>query len=367
MAESEGDKTEAPTPKRRQEAREQGNIARSPDLTSAIILIGVLLLLKWFGFGVISAMRSIMEEMLGARSLASVDMARLGTDVMHVIGVAAFAMAPILGGVVIIAIMANVAQVGLNLNFGKLAPNLAALSPIRGLGKIFSGGQGGIHLLMNLIKMVMVGMVAYSAIGNRIGQIIAIQQLSFVQIFAFGADVVYSIGMRVGILLLVLAILDYMYQRFRMEKSLRMTKQDVKEEMRSMNGDPLVRQRQRQIAIQRAVHRLKKDVPTADVIVTNPTHYAVALKYDEKTMRAPRLVAKGADYMAQRIRELALQSAIPIIERPPLARAIYRAVDVGEEVPEEFYAAVAEILAYVYALSRGVKPAPLRASPVGAF
>jgi flagellar biosynthetic protein FlhB len=135
------------------------------------------------------------------------------------------------------------------------------------------------------------------------------------------------------------------------EKSLRMSKQEVKDEMRSMDGDPVVKNRRRQLRLQRAMQRLKKEVPKADVIVTNPTHFAVALKYDQSKMRAPKVVAKGADFMALRIRQLASEAGIPIIERPPLARAIYRMVEVGEEIPEELYAAVAEILAYVYELS----------------
>jgi flagellar biosynthetic protein FlhB len=158
-------------------------------------------------------------------------------------------------------------------------------------------------------------------------------------------------------------------QRFRVERNLRMTKSEVKDEMRSMEGDPMMKQRRRQIAVQRAMQRLKKDVPKADVVVTNPTHYAIALKYDQAEMRAPKVVAKGVDFMAQRIRLLAAEAGVPIIERPPLARAIYRMVDVGQEIPEEFYAAVAEILAYVYELTgkhlaavRNPAPAPSSAA-----
>jgi flagellar biosynthetic protein FlhB len=218
-----------------------------------------------------------------------------------------------------------------------------------------------VHLLLNVLKVAMVSLVAYSAVSGRLGQIIAVQQLSFQQIFGLGCEIVFAIGLRVAVLLLVLAILDYIYQRHRLEQSLRMTKQEVKDEMRRMEGDPLMKQRRRQIAVQRAMQKLKKDVPKADVVVTNPTHYAVALKYEEGKMRAPRLVAKGADLMAQRIRELAVEAGVPIVERPPLARAIYRMIDVGEEIPEQFYSAVAEILAYVYELNRRVgrtAPAP---------
>jgi flagellar biosynthetic protein FlhB len=171
------------------------------------------------------------------------------------------------------------------------------------------------------------------------------------QAFALGASIVYAVGLRVAALLLVLAIVDYTYSRFRNETKLRMTKQEVKEEMRRMEGDPKIKQRRRQIAYQMASKRLAKDVPTADVIITNPTHFAIALKYDAATMHAPKVVAKGQDLLAQKIREIAIAHGIPIIERKPLARALYRLVEVGKEIPEQFYSAIAEILAYVYELS----------------
>jgi flagellar biosynthetic protein FlhB len=363
MAESAaGDKTEAPTPRRRQEAREQGNLARSPDLSAAVLLLGALLLMRWFGAGIIAALRSVVSEMLSNHSFTDLRGGAIGPQVMHMVGQVGMSVAPLLGGTVLIAVAVNIAQVGFNLNTQRLAPNLGALNPVRGLNKFLSGGQGAMHMLMNVLKVLLVSLVAYSAVAGRLGQIIAAQQLSFPQIFGLGCEIVFSIGWRVGLLLLVLAILDYLWQRRRLEQSLRMTKQEVKEEMRRMEGDPLMKQRRRQIAVQRAVQRLKKDVPTADVVVTNPTHYAVALKYEEGKMRAPRLVAKGADFMAQRIRELAAEAGVPIVERPPLARAIYRMIDVGQEIPEEFYAAVAEILAYVYELNRRAGRAPASAA-----
>jgi flagellar biosynthetic protein FlhB len=175
--------------------------------------------------------------------------------------------------------------------------------------------------------------------------------MSALEAFHMGGSVVYSIIIRVGIVLLILAIVDYFYQRYRIEQSLKMTKQEVKDEMRSMEGDPKIKQRRRQIAMQRVIQRIKKDVPKADVVVTNPTHFAIALEYDSKTMHAPRVIAKGQDLIAMRIREVAVASGVPILERAPLARALYKMCDVGDEIPEEFYSAVAEILAYVYELS----------------
>jgi flagellar biosynthetic protein FlhB len=352
MAESADDKTEAPTPRRRQEAAEQGNVARSSDLTSAALLVGAMVLFKWFGMGIIAALYGVVMEMLGRESMANLDPDQVAPPVLHAVGSIALALAPLFGGLAIIVILANVLQVGFQIHPERLAPNFAALNPIRGLGKIFGGGRGVVFLLMSLLKVVLVAAVAYSAIGNRIGQIIAVQQLDFVQIFGAASDVIYSIGLRVGILLLVLAIIDYVYQRYRLEVSLRMTKQEVKEEMRRMDGDPHIKQRRRQIAMQRHKQRLKKEVPKANVIITNPTHYAVALQYEEKTMHAPKLVAKGADLIARYIRELAVEAGVPIVERASLARAIYKDVEIGQHIPEEFYAAVAEILAYVFELNR---------------
>lgn len=351
MAENDGDKTEAPTPRRRQEARAQGNIARSHDLTSAALLIGGLLMMKWFGPNLISALRDIIAKLLSGPSLADLTAGGIGEQILYCLGTVSVAVAPLFAGAMLLVIVVNIAQVGLNFTPQRLAINFAALNPTRGFNKIFGFRQSVPQLVMNLTKVAFVAMVGWSAIVGRLGELIAVQQLAYLQIFALGADLVYQIGIRIGILLLVLAILDYIYQRFRVERTLRMTKHEVKDEMRSMEGDPVMKNRRRQVALQRAMQRLKKEVPKADVIVTNPTHFAVALKYEQAKMRAPRVIAKGADFVALRIRLLASEAGIPIIERPPLARAIYRMVDVGEEIPEEFYAAVAEILAYVYELS----------------
>jgi flagellar biosynthetic protein FlhB len=351
MAEDMGDKTEAPTPRRRQEAREQGNIARSPDLTAAVLLIGMLMLLKSFGPGLVDALKALIQEMLGAASLRDVSGAEIGAQLLRSLSTAGRSLAPMFIGVVVLAVVVNLLQVGLFFNTKRLQPNLAALNPLKGLSKLFGKSQTLVQLGMNLLKLTLVACVAYSAVHGRIAQIISVQGLTFTQIYGIGAEIVYAIGIRIGVLLLVLAIIDYAYQRFRIERELRMTKQEVKEEMRRMEGDPKIKGRRRQIAIQMATQKLKKDVPTADVVVTNPTEFAIALKYDNAAMHAPRVIAKGQGFMAARIREIAIAAGVPILERKPLARALYKLCDVGQEIPEQFYQAVAEILAYVYELS----------------
>lgn len=355
MAEEFGEKTEAPTPRRRSEAREQGNIPRSQDLTSAVLLLASLLLLSSFGPRIMTALRSLVGEMLGNESMADVSAEGATRGTLRAFILIATAMAPFLGGIALAAIAANVGQVGFVLSTERLTPNLAALNPFGGLGKIFSGGRGWVRLILDALKIFLLGAVGYSAVHGRLLQIITVQQLSFVQIFMLGTQVVYSIGLRIGITLLILAIIDYAYQRYRIEQELKMSKQEVKEEMRRMEGDPKIKMRRRQLAMQAATKKLAKDIPTADVVVTNPTEYAVALKYDTETMNAPRVIAKGRDLIARRIRELAIENGIPILERKPLARALFKLVDVGHEIPEQFYSAVAEILAYVYDLGGKIK------------
>jgi flagellar biosynthesis protein FlhB len=357
MAEdSGGDKTEAPTPRRRQEARDQGNVARSPDLTGALLLIGVLMLLKYFGGALVETLRTLVAELLSLRSIADLNPDGAGAVLLRSFMSVALAMVPLLVGVMVIAMVANVAQTGLIISGQKLTPNLAALNPLRGLSKIFSGGQGAMRLFMSLLKVGLVGLMAYSAVAGRLGQIVLAQELSFIQITGLATQIVYAIIMRIGLLLLVLAIIDYVYQRRRIERELMMSKQEVKEEMKRMEGDPHVKARRRQMAMAQHRERLKSTVPKADVIVTNPTEFAVALQYDATKMHAPRVVAKGRGYLAARIRQIAVANGIPILERKPLARALYKLCNVGQEIPEQFYSAVAEIIAYVYELTGKVKP-----------
>lgn len=355
MAEDMGDKTEAPTPKRRLEAREQGNVARSSDLTAAVLLIGVLMLLSSFGSSLVKSLRGLVEEMLGQNSLMNLRQDGVGLIFMRAIFSIGTAMAPFFIGVMLIALLVNLAQTGLIFSTKRLQPNFMALNPFKGISKIFSGGQGIVRLLMSLAKLILVGLIAYSAVHGKLSQIILIQELSFNQIFSMASGIIYSICLRIGLLLLVLALLDYMYQRHRIEQELKMSKSEVKEEMKRMEGDPTIKNRRRQLAMAQHRERLKNDVPRADVVVTNPTEFAIALAYDSDSMAAPRVVAKGQGYFATQIRQLAIAHGIPILERKPLARALFKMCKVGQEIPEQFFAAVAEILAYVYEITGKLK------------
>ncbi len=355
MAEESEDKTEAPTPRRREEAREQGQVVRSQDLIAAAMILGFLLLLQGFGPGLIGALRAITERLLSPELFSNVRSGPFEPAAAHLLGNVGVALLPIMLGAMLLGVIMNVAQVGFLISAERIQFNFGTLNPMQGFSRLLAGGRGMAHLVMNLLKVGLVLAVAWTAVRSRIGQIITLQQLDYLSAFGLGMSLVFAIALRISVLLLFLAALDYVYERFSHEKKLRMTKQEIRDEMRHMEGDPKIKQRRRAIAMQLVNKRLKKDVPTADVVVTNPTHFAIALKYDSGAMHAPRVIAKGADFMAKRIRELAIEAGVPIVERAPLARALYRACDVGDEIPEQFYSAVAEILAYVYELSGKIR------------
>jgi flagellar biosynthetic protein FlhB len=215
---------------------------------------------------------------------------------------------------------------------------------------------------MNFGKLALVSGVAYLTMAGQVAQIVHALDLDHAVLYVMLAELVFHLGMRLAAVMLFLALLDYAYQRYRHEKDLKMTKEEVKEELRRMEGDPVIKRRRRKVQWQLALQRLQSAVPKSDVVVSNPTHVAVALKYVAEKMNAPKVTAKGADYLALRIRQIAAAAGVPVVERKELARAMYDVVQVGQEIPEKFYQAVAEILAYVYELRSGTGPRPASVS-----
>jgi flagellar biosynthetic protein FlhB len=259
------------------------------------------------------------------------------------------AAGPIVLGATAIAILAHMWQVGFLLSGKVLMPKFDRLNPASGFGRIF-GMQGVIKTAMDIIKVVIVGWIAWSLATGFLPQIIALPEIGLLRGFEEIGSMGLSLAMQVGSALLVLGLIDYGVQRFKYERDLRMTKQQVKEEFKESDGDPEVKQRRMKIARQLASQRLQSAVPKSDVVVTNPEHISVAIQYDPTTMKAPRIVAMGADEIAMRIRQIARKHDIPIVERKPLARALFAHSKVGQEIPPDHYTAVAEILAYVYRL-----------------
>jgi len=350
MADDAGDKTEAPTPRRLTDAREEGRVARSTDLNAAIGLLAGLMLLHGFGSRVTAAWLTLLRDGLSARDPAAVSRIDLLTIVSRIGTTVLFAIGPILAGLLLASLLSNLLQIGLLLTPRPLAPKFSKLNPISGVKRLFSA-QTWVQLGMNLVKLAVVGFVAYRAIRDRAGDIlVAIATGGWKQV-AVMSSLLYDVGLKLALILLVLALLDFAWQKYRFIRDMRMSKQEVKEEMRRMEGDPVMKQRRRQAQLAAALQRIKSAVPKADVVVTNPTELAIAIRYDPDTMAAPRVVAKGKGHLAKKIREIAIAHRIPIVERKPLAQALYKTVEVGQEVPEQFYKAIAEILAYVYELT----------------
>lgn len=344
-----GEKTEKATPKKKQEARQKGQVAKSQDIsTSAVLLISVLSLMMfgtYFKDSTVRLFTDIFTNRLTMDVTAENVITMFGQYGIQILLI----LAPIFVSAFLIAIVANYLQVGFLLTGEGLAPKFSKLNPIKGLKNIFSL-RSAVEFLKSILKMTIIGFLVYSVIWDTRGDMSKMSELTGDQILSYAAGLTMELGIKIGVCLFVLAVLDYLYQRYEHEKSLRMSKQDIKDEYKKMEGDPLIkgkiRERQRRMAMQ----RMMQEIPKADVIVTNPTHFAVALKYDGSEMEAPQIIAKGQDYMALRIKEIAREHGVVMMENKPLARALYARTDIGDTIPGDLFQAVAEVLAYVYKL-----------------
>lgn len=353
MAETTGqEKTEAPTQRRRGEARRDGQVARSTDLNAAVILLAAILLLYALGMRVMEALMHTTQVMLSAGHAGNPTRPDDLAGIISFSGqMVAHALLPLLLALLTVALAVAVGQVGFMVTIKPIIPKFSKLDPLKG-AKNLVNMRALMRLIMSLGKLTALAVLAAFLIKSDMPALLQIGELQAGQAFVAGAWLVFDLGLKLAILLLFLAILDLAYQRWQHEQDLKMTKQQVKEEMKSMDGDPLMKQRRARVARQLAMQRVAHAVPQADVIVTNPTHFAIALRYEGQSMQAPKVIAKGADFLAMRIRQIAGLHDIPIVERKPLARALYYGVDIGQEIPPEHYAAVAEILAYVYRVSK---------------
>jgi flagellar biosynthetic protein FlhB len=356
MAEQSGEKSFDATPHRRQQAREEGQVAYSQDLGSAALLVVGVLILRYWGGAVVDKCCQFMEHQLTSVGDLSDDPSQfvmLSHGLLYNFGLA---LLPILALLALAGALSTVLQIGLIFVPDRLQPDLSRLSVLAGLRRILSL-QGVARLGFGLFKMVIVAAVAAVVIYNRWGAVLHASDLAAGDLAKFLIDISLSTALWIGAALLALALLDYGFQRWRFEQDLRMTHQEVREEMKNLQGDPQIIARRRSIQRQMALNRIGDKVPKADVVVTNPTELAVAIQYDPETMAAPVVVAKGAGVIAQRIRRLALENNIPVVERKPLAQLLYKEVEVNRPIPDQSYAAVAEVLAYVYQLKGKKMPA----------
>ena len=342
-----GEKTEEPTAKKRADARKKGQVGRSQELNTAFVLLIGFFSLKLLWDSIYLAIASYTTYVFANlnQPVDTENIVRLFIGIMEILAKTAL---PIMLFIMLIGLAVNFFQVGLNFNTEAIEFKLDKLNPINGFGRIFSK-RSLVELAKSFFKILVIGFFLYRFIHE---QIIAMPQFMFFDLttsLALVAEIIFRMAFIVIGVIMIMAVADYGYQNRQTTQDLKMTKQEVKDEMKQTEGDPQIKGKIRQKQRQMAMARMMKEVPKADVIITNPTHYAVALAY-EKGMVAPTVLAKGQDLVAQRIKELGREARVPIVENKPLARTLYAAVQVGDAVPQELYQAVAEVLAYVYRL-----------------
>src|SRR3954468_10033228 len=361
MADSAGEKSFEATPHRRQEAREQGQVVFSQDLASAAMLMLAVLLLMMLGGALVEFFAKLIQQQLSDAAELHASQESLVNAWVHIAYAAGMVLLPILGLLMLGGVLVNIFQVGLLWLPDRVAPDFSRVSLFAGVKRIFSL-SGTARLGFGLVKVLIVAGVAFAVLWLRWDDILRSSGMEVVKIGKLLIDISVSTTLWVALALLILAIFDYGLQRWKHEQDLRMTHQEIRDEMKNQQGDPQIVARRRAIQRQLVMNRISTSVPKADVIITNPTELSVAVQYDPQEMAAPVVVAKGAGVLAQRIRRLALENNIPIVERKPLAQLLYKEVDIGKPIPTDSYAAVAEVLAYVYQLQGKKLPMPPRAA-----
>ena len=350
MADEGGEKSEQATDARREEFRKQGNVAHSKELASAILLLaaaGGMYAMGRFFF------KNFYELFVYSFGPDMVETIRAGnfTEAFNMNGQKAFILiAPIMGIAGLLGAASSIAQIGFLQVEDALTPKAEKLSPMEGFKRIFSM-RALVEAFKSILKMGAIGIVLYFLLRGEVAQIPYMLSFSIEQIVMYMGKVVVKLLGGVGGLMFIIAAADYFYQRWDLEKKMMMTKQEVKEEHKSREGDPMIKNRIRRIQREMASKRMMADVPKADVIITNPTHIAVCIKYSDN-LPAPQVIAMGADNIAEKIKELAREHNIPIVENKPLARTIFKTLKIGQVIPRELFVAVAEVLSYVYRLRR---------------
>jgi len=325
------------------------------EANSAFMLILGLLILYFGGHALFAKVVAISQSILSNAHRVELNIANVHHFVMEGVVMLAGILGAILLGLMLLGVLAGYAQVGFLFTFEPIKPKWEKLNPLNGIKKIFISKRSVVELLKGLLKLTIVGVVAYKSLQGVIAESIMIMDSDAGSILGFMVSSAFSVTMKTGLAFLVIAFLDYLFQRYQHQQELKMTKEEVKEETKMTEGDPLIKSRIRSIQRDVARRRMMQEVPKADVVITNPTHIAVALKYDMATMSAPKVVAKGAEKLAEKIRTLALENSVPVLEDKPLAWALYKSVEVNETIPADLFQAVAQTLAYIYQL-KGIKP-----------
>jgi len=352
MADNFQDKTEQPTPKRLHEAKQKGNVAKSVEVNSAVSLLGGLALIYLTSGMFFRQFTLIFQGILSGgyhASLSTENLLSYFVKGLAGVGVPAFLL---MGGLLLIGLAASYLQVGFIFTWEPIQPKFEKINPGKGFKKIIFSKRSLEELAKNFLKLGIVLYIAWDAVSDYKDEFIPLMDKTVPQIFHFMLTVALKISLKIAAVFLFIAAADYAFQRYEYIRNLRMTKQEIKEENKQMEGDPTVKSRIRSQQFKMARQRMMQEIPTADVVITNPTHFAVALKYETDKMAAPRVIAKGKDRIALKIKEIAREHQIPLVEDPPLARALFKAVEINQEIPGKFFQAVAEVLAYVYKLKK---------------
>lgn len=345
------ERTEKATPKKRREARERGQVFKSVELNSAVTLIVGLVVLRLTSSFIMDKLYRAYDRYLQADAL--LDQLSTYTGVLDMVKeamfTAALAVLPLCGLVMVAGLAINYFQVGFIFTTRPLVPNLSRINPLEGLKRIFSK-RTLVELLKSLLKLAIVVFISYKEFMEDIGSFAQLSKWGVERSFIAVADMAFNIGIKMAVVFIILAVFDYFYQWWEYEKSLRMTKQELKDEYKEVEGHPLIRSRIRELQRQISMRRMMQEVPKADVVITNPVHFAVALRYDPKEHDAPVVVAKGQDYVALKIKEVAKKHGVYIVENKPLAQMLYKSTEIGQAIPPELFRAVAEVLAFVYSV-----------------
>lgn len=346
-----GDKSLPASGQKIQRAREEGNVARSQDLSAGIALAVALVALVMFGQLSFDTMLDAARYYLGHADELTPDktsLVQLTAGALWFVGMATMPVALVL---LAAGLLINIAQVGFLMTTKPLVPKFSRINPLSGFQRFLSL-RSAIELVKSVMKLALVLLVVWMAIRNRVDEFIVLQAMTPVAILYSVTGLVYAVWWRIALVMVLLGVLDYGYQRWQHLEDLKMTQQEARQETKEMEGDPQIKRRVRQLQRQIAMQRMMKDVPGADVIITNPIRFAVALRYDMGNMETPVVVAKGARKMAERIRDIATEHDVPIVQKPELARALYKSIEVGQGIPENLFRAVAEVLSFVYRIDR---------------
>lgn len=355
FADEGGDKTEEATPKKLSDARKEGQVAKSQEISTAFMLLAMFVMLKIFigfigrrflkNFHEIYSLFDVYSEGDFTTNIAS-SFLRKGLLEVLIIGLPLFAAA------VMVAFIVNIAQVKWQVTTKPLKPKFDKFNPIKGMKRIFSKDKI-FELVKSVVKIALIFYIAYSELRKKAGAVVLLYDFSLNQAIRFIGDFILNLGIKMSAFYLIIGVTDYIYQKIKFKRDLRMTKQEVKDEYKQQEGDPQVKGKIKSKMREVSQRRMMQKLPEADVVITNPTHFACAIKYDKEEAQAPVLIAKGADFLAQKIKDAAKENDIPIVENKPLARMLYYNVDLDSEIPRELYQMVAEVLAYVYQLKNG--------------